>query len=42
MQGFQTFVYKNNVFRENSLAAIQPLLLKRAPHNLQELRLVNL
>lgn len=42
MPGFQKLVYKNNVFMDNSLSAIQPILLKRDPKHLVELRLANL
>lgn len=42
MGGVQKLIYKNNVFLEESLEAIKPVLNKRSPHNLQELRLVNL
>ena len=42
MQGFKKFVYKNNVFLNESLDAIKPILVHRSPRDLQELRLVNL
>ena len=42
MKGFRRFVYKNNVFLDQSLLAIQPLLWRKQPNNLRELRLVNL
>lgn len=38
---FETFVYKNNIFREQGLAAIKPILVRPDPRALQELRLVN-
>ena len=41
MEGFKKFVYKNNVFLNESLEAIKPILQHRAPRDLQELRLVN-
>ena len=42
MQGFKRFVYKNNVFLDDSLEQICPLLLRKDPCQLLELRLVNL
>ena len=42
MQGFEKFVYKNNIFMEEALGALKPILLKKSPENLLELRLVNL
>ena len=47
LQGFTTmyrivsFTYKNNVFLEQGLAAMKPVLLRADPINLQELRLAN-
>ena len=31
---FKRFIYKNNVFQEESLLALKPILLKPSPHNL--------
>ena len=42
MAEFKKFVYKSNAFAEESLAAIMPVLDRRSPRDLQELRLVNL
>lgn len=42
MEGFQKFVYKNNVFLEESLEMLKPILKLKSPRDLQELRLVNL
>ena len=41
MDCFHTFVYKNNVFAEESLEALQPLMLKPAGTNLRVIKMVN-
>ena len=38
---FSAFIYKNNVFKEQGLAALKPILIKPDPTQLLELRLVN-
>ena len=38
---FSNFVYKNNVFHEQGLASLKPILIKPDPGHLQQLRLVN-
>jgi Ran GTPase-activating protein (RanGAP) involved in mRNA processing and transport len=38
---FKSIIYKRNVFDEDSLAAIIPLLHKRLPNHLEELRLID-
>lgn len=42
MHSFKRLIYKNNVFLEQSLLAIQPIFHRRPPNNLRRLRLVNL
>jgi hypothetical protein len=41
MDNFETFVYKSNVFLDDGLRAIKPILIRSSPKNLQCLRLVN-
>ena len=41
MDNFEKFVYKNNVFLDNSLRALKPILTRPSHKNLQCLRLVN-
>ena len=42
MKGFERLVYKNNVFLEDSLEAIKPILMHQSPRNLLQMRLINL
>jgi hypothetical protein len=41
LSDFKSIIYKRNVFDEDSLKAIVPLLHKRLPNHLEELRLVD-
>ena len=41
MDCFHTFVYKNNVFAEESLEALQPIMLKPVGTNLRVIKMVN-
>ena len=40
LEKLRLLFYKENIFSDNSLTAIKPLLLKRYPNNLRELKLV--
>ena len=40
-KAFRKFYYKHNVFMQESLEALKPILLRQAPNHLQELTLVS-
>lgn len=42
LEQLQLLYYKENIFGPQALEAIQPLLMKRYPHNLRKLKLVKL
>ena len=41
LKDFKSIIYKLNSFGELSLAKLQPLLMKRLPNHLDEIRLVD-
>ncbi len=41
LKDFKSIIYKRNVFDENSLEALEPLLHKRIPNHLEEFRLID-
>ena len=41
LKDFKSIIYRANVFAELSIAKLEPLLLKRIPNHLQELKLID-